>query len=365
MERQMLLLARELSRRGLRVAMVVNAVGEREPGAAAGLTLVERGPRGSARGLRGTASECAQVRRALRDADGSVVVVAGGTPVLGFIAAYCRVRRRKLVFAAASDLDFEVGEPQKVRRRRGLYRAGVRLSDAVVVLTGHQASLARRAFPRLRHDQLLKIPYFAVEANGVADGPAVEFLWAGRMHDVKRPLLFADLAAELPEAAFGLVGLVPPNPTPAIAAYVERLDEAAAELPNLELVGPLPHEKLQERLAHAVALVNTSTHEGMPNTFLEAWSLGVPVLTLAVDPDGLIEEHDLGVAAGGSWERFVAGARELWAGRADRAALSQRTRRFVHDVHSPEAVGARWQELLERLTADRAAATPTVEARES
>jgi glycosyltransferase involved in cell wall biosynthesis len=348
MERQVLLLARELSRRGFRVCLVVHRVGSLDAQAAGGLTLVERGPRGSARGIRGTVVEAWRVLRALRAADGAVVVVTGGTPVLGFVAAYCRARRRRLVFAAHSDLDFEVGKPQKIIRRRWLYRAGVRLADVVVVLTRAQAELAKEAFPALDGERIRQISSFATSGGASSELP-VEFLWAGRLHDVKRPLLYADLAAAMPEASFGLVALVPPEPPSEAVAYSRRLAALSAELPNLSIVGPMPYEDLQERMARAVALVNTSSHEGMPSTFLEAWALGVPVLTLEVDPDGVIAERGLGVAAAGSWERFLAGARELWEQRGDRSALSGRAQRYVREVHAPEAVGAQWADLLGKL----------------
>jgi glycosyltransferase involved in cell wall biosynthesis len=42
-------------------------------------------------------------------------------------------------------------------------------------------------------------------------------------------------------------------------------------------------------LEAAVALVSTSSHEGMPNTFVEAWGHGVPVLTLSFDSDGVVD----------------------------------------------------------------------------
>jgi glycosyltransferase involved in cell wall biosynthesis len=97
-----------------------------------------------------------------------------------------------------------------------------------------------------------------------------------------------------------------------------------------------------------VAVVKTSRIEGMPNAFLEAWARGVPVLSLNVDPDAKIEDNDLGVAARGSMERLVGAAASLWDDPGRRQATGERARRFIQEVHSPEAVADRWVALLER-----------------
>ena len=87
----------------------------------------------------------------------------------------------------------------------------------------------------------------------------------------------------------------------------------------------------------------------MPNTFLEAWSLGIPVLTLSFDPDDVVRERGLGIAADGSWDRFVAGAKELWEGRFERGDLSTRVRAYVREAHSPASVARQWDALLDTL----------------
>jgi hypothetical protein len=73
------------------------------------------------------------------------------------------------------------------------------------------------------------------------------------------------------------------------------------------------------------------------------------VLTLDNDPDGVVERRGLGISAGGSWDRFVAGARELLDGQDRRADMSRRTRAYVQEVHSIDAVADRWAELVEGL----------------
>jgi glycosyltransferase involved in cell wall biosynthesis len=87
----------------------------------------------------------------------------------------------------------------------------------------------------------------------------------------------------------------------------------------------------------------------MPNAFLEAWAHGVPVLTLQFDPDAVVARNGLGISAGGSWERFVEGARELWEGRDRREELASRVRTYVATAHSIETVGSRWSDLIAEL----------------
>jgi glycosyltransferase involved in cell wall biosynthesis len=81
----------------------------------------------------------------------------------------------------------------------------------------------------------------------------------------------------------------------------------------------------------------------------------VPVLSLNVDPDAKIEDNQIGVAAGGSLERLIAAAAALWRNPEQRLAIGERARRFIQDVHSPEAVADRWVALLDGRPADDAA----------
>jgi glycosyltransferase involved in cell wall biosynthesis len=346
-QRQMALLANELARRGLRVALVVYPIPDQRPGIDPRITLVERKEHAGSSGPVQTLLEGIRVLRSLRAANGRVVIVRSGTPVVGLVALYCRLWRRRFVFSSANNLDFL----DQWSRRTRTYEFGVLSADAVVVQLREQEALARRRFPAIR--KLVCIPSFADAPRTVERRePPTAFFWVGRLVEYKRPLLYADLAAATPEARFVLIPLRPLRYA-AERDALEQLELAAARIPNLELRDSLPHAALVEELASAVALVNTSSFEGMPNTFLEAWSQGVPVLTLSFDPDGVVRQRGLGVSADGSWERLVAGARQLWNGRFQREELAQRTRSYLREAHSIDRVGAQWQALLQSVSGRR------------
>ncbi len=67
--------------------------------------------------------------------------------------------------------------------------------------------------------------------------------------------------------------------------------------PNLTYLGLKSHAEVNELLARAHLFVNTSTEEGFPNTFIQAWLRDVAVLSLTVDPDQVLAREQVGIAA--------------------------------------------------------------------
>jgi glycosyltransferase involved in cell wall biosynthesis len=341
-ERQMTLLARALAERGLQVAHIVYPPGDPIE-LSYPLELVPRGAYAGRRPIIGRFLEILTIWRALRAADACVVIVRTASPVVGITALYCKLGGRRLIFSSSNVSDFTM-ERMWGRAGRGLYRLGVRRANAVVVQSDEQAALAKEAFGSLRRVQ--RIPSFAEPASAADRPPERDaFLWFGRLVSYKQPMRYVELARTLPDARFIMIPVI----TEAGPREVAELRTAAEGVPNLELVDPLPHAELAALIESAVAIVNTSVLEGMPNAFLEAWTHGIPVLTLQFDPDDLVEREGLGISAQGSWDRFVEGARELWEGRNGREELALRVQAYVSKTHSMDMVGAQWSELIREV----------------
>lgn len=345
-ERQTGLLASTLADMGLRVVHVVFSVERLRSPANERLTVIERPELTGPPRLRRRSKETWHLWRALARADASVYVVRMGSAALGAAGLFCLLRRRKLVYATANDMDLTMGYLVGSRARVLAYRVGVHLAHAVVVQTEAQARLARDELGRTTG--VVAIPSFGEDPVEVAV-ESEAFLWVGRLVTEKRPLEYVALAEAVPEARFRMIGWETHQTPPELAA---ELRERAASVPNLELLPSQPRERTLELIARAVAVVSVSDPEGegMPNVFLEAWARGVPAMTLDFDPDGVIERHDLGVSAAGSREALAAGARALWAGRADRRELSERVRGYVRRTHSPAAVAGRWADVIKELS---------------
>ena len=327
-ENQVLMLARELARRGHSVGIVAFG-GDALPLRARvdGVDVIELTPPRTRIPLVRTLAFYARTFRVLRANPAGVIVQRAAGIHTALVAAAARLLRTRFVFASAGLHDFDFGTWERKRWIVALYERGVRSADQVVVQSAEQAALCRRRFGR----EPAVIASIAEPAAPQAGTPGA-FLWIGRLDEHKRPLAYLDLARALPEARFRMV------------AVAGELD--AADIPNLELLGPRPRAELAPLFDDAVAIVSSSRSEGMPNVFLEAWARGVPALALAHDPDGAIERERLGGFAGGSPERLAELARELWENRGDRAELAARCRDYVARAHALGPVADRWSETL-------------------
>jgi hypothetical protein len=121
---------------------------------------------------------------------------------------------------------------------------------------------------------------------------------------------------------------------------------------HLKYLGELPIERVNQLMSQAALHVNTSSFEGFPNTFLQAWGRGAIVATLNVDPDqDTMESLGIGYCAG-TMPRLRAFIDELSRSPERRRDIMDRAFAFVHAKHSL-AEGARLADLILRAAKER------------
>jgi glycosyltransferase involved in cell wall biosynthesis len=348
-ELQTVLIARALADRGFTVRHIVLAtnplVAERDG--------VETIPLSESYGVGGLARRRA-IFESLRQANAELYIQRSAGFGTGVVGVFTSMFRRRFVFSSSSEADFRLDRPTMAAAGASLdhwptrmqYRLGLRLADAIVVQTETQLELARRRLKR----RAVVIRSFSSVDPARADGQRSSFLWVGGFVDVKDPLSYVRLAKAVPEAEFRMLATDRGSAWSDLAAKVRT--EAAA-VPNLRMLSSRPRGGVLELYPQATALINTSRFEGFPNTFLEAWAHSTPVLSLRVDPDGVIANHGLGIAARGSLERLALAVRRYRQDQRIAAAAGARARAYVEQSHDPAIIGNQWAELIRSLGRNR------------
>ena len=120
--------------------------------------------------------------------------------------------------------------------------------------------------------------------------------------------------------------------------------EQALELDNVDFIGGVPYSEVNAYFERARVFLNTSDSEGFPNSFLQAWVRRVPVISY-FDPDQVIAAKGLGMSVD-TQNDFVAAISGLLDNDDARQESGRRSRKFVVDRYSPDAIAAQYEQLV-------------------
>ncbi len=290
---QQTLLARALARAGHTVSMVVADYGQPDGCSWDGVrTFRACAPDAGLPLLRFVYPRWTSIWSALRRADADLYYTSCAGMQVGLLAAFCHQHGKPFVFRIASDTDCDPSTVLvRLARDRWLYRRGLRRANAILVQSQHQASLlaSRFGLPSRRAGSLVDAPERSTVARDI------DLLFVGNIRAIKRPDVMLALAARLPALSVHMVG----GALPGEEALYHSTQRQAAALPNVVFHGRLPYADTNALYRRARLLVSTSQVEGFPNTYLQSWVRGVPVVAL-FDPDGVIRRERLGIAADSS-----------------------------------------------------------------
>lgn len=242
----------------------------------------------------------------------------------------------KTIFHAACDLDVRPRHAPLSRPRWWpLYFWGLWRTDRIFVQhSGQLADLAQSwqskacVLPKVCEIDASKPPKPHCERQ-----PYVA--WVGTLVHFKRPDLLVEIARKAPSVQFVVCGGVTAF-TPSIESAVQAAEHLRA-LPNVEYLGQVSPAKAAQVIANSALLLSTSDVEGFPNTFVQAWSSGTPVVTLTIDPDRIIQRARLGALVG-TVDRAVAQIPALMNTPLERDQIGARAVRFVQEHYSASTV---------------------------
>jgi glycosyltransferase involved in cell wall biosynthesis len=229
----------------------------------------------------------------MRVADASFYYQRNPGPFSATIGLFCKAAGKKFILAGANDANFDRKNELNVNTFLDVLeiRYGIKLAEKIILQNKKQKSLLKKnygkdglIFYNLYDPPLSK--YRLPDLFNRFEKPRV--LWVGRLARQKRPELCLQLAQLLPEFEIIIVGSHTLE-----HELAHKFKKAVGSFKNITFTGHLSLPKVEKLFDAAHVFINTSFVEGFPNTFLQAWSRGLPVVSF-VDPDNLISDYDLG-----------------------------------------------------------------------
>ena len=178
-----------------------------------------------------------------------------------------------------------------------------------------------------------------------AERPRVAFL--GRLDPIKRPWVFVELARRFPHVEFVMLG------RPHFAGPGSWLP--ARLPPNVAVLGHVDGAPKRSMLGSAWMIVNTSIHESLPISFLEALHCGTPIVSCQ-DPEGVASRFGryVGRVDGSGLDRldvFADAVEQLLDDDDLRLRLGAEGREWARANHTPERFLETFEELATSLGA--------------
>lgn len=340
-ENQVHHLAAWLAAHGFRVSVIVEDCGQPDVELADGVEL-RRLPQPPAEPsavgrLRRRAASGVELWRVVKRLDADVYIQRTAGVETGIVQHAARSIGKKFIFIASSDAETSGPWRDGMGLIPLLFRRGIRRADRVVA----QHETQRAAFESAYGRPAIVIPD-VYPFESVEHSAGERIVWVGRCVSVKQPALFLELARRLPRIEFVMVTTKSEHE----AGLIDEIAREAAAIPNLEFIPGVPWPRLREVYRSGAVLVNTSVYEGIPNTFFEAAAHGLAIVTLNVDPDGMLGRDGAGLCAGGDFERLVRLVHGMIEDRGLTRQLADRAQGLLRERHDIDRVGARIAELL-------------------
>lgn len=210
------------------------------------------------------------------------------------------------------------------------------LLDKVNFITqGESLNNKARDLYRLNNDTPIKLIPNPIETNKQIDlhSKKNQIIFLGRIESVKRGWLFCEIAKRLPKLEFYVLGQT--------FREKDRMSSIISKYKNIEnlhFAGHVDGEEKGKYLMESKILVNTSIHEAIPISFLEALSYGTLIVSNR-NQENLTSKFGIwvGDVIGDGFEsvdRYVQGIQHIIDNDEERQLKAKEAIQYINSVHN-------------------------------
>ncbi len=338
---QQVILAKAFAKLGYEVSTIVYDYGQPQGEQIDGVTVWKTFDKNEGLpGLRFIYPRMTSIFAAMAKANADVYFQSCAGVYTGYAAAYCKLHKRKFVFRLASDSDCVPDELLiQYARDKKIYEYGLKRADVISAQSDYQQTLLRKHY----NLESVVIDMAVDEPSGVdASFDPIDVLWVANIRECKRPDVMLQLARRLPALNFVMIG----GPMEEEPQLFSDITEQAEKEENINFLGAVPYHQVGSFFQRARLFVNTSDIEGFPNTFLQAWVCGKPVVSF-FDPDNTIRDYRLGSAVG-DLDAMASAIPELLDDEETLARIEHDAKQYVEQKNGVNTIAGIYRDMIEQ-----------------
>ena len=168
-------------------------------------------------------------------------------------------------------------------------------------------------------------------------------LWVGRCEPLKRPEALLRLAEATPALSFTMV-----CPEANSRDYFEQITQRASALKNLVFLPGVSFEETEQLFARHRLYLNTSDTEGFPNTYVQAFKWGTPVVSLFINPDQILTANQIGICTDGDETALQAAVLGLYRNDREWQEYSCRARDYAWENHDVKTIAEQLYRIIQK-----------------
>lgn len=278
--------------------------------------------------------EMGKIKKLLKQLRPDIIYLRGGNAYGMAATTYAHNHQCRVIWHVAHDRDLiplphinllrnPIGYTEKK-----IITCGLKNSTNIITQTEHQRLLLKQNYNIKSHNTIAN--WHPIPENTPKDQTKINVLWIANWRPFKQPEIFVRLAQALKKISAVRFIMIGRNHT-----YPEIKAKALAN--GVEVPGELLNSEVNTLLSKSHLLVNTSRMEGFSNTFIQAWMRNVPVVSLHVDPDDVLEKKNMGRCSK-SFEKLVEDVRLLITNHDLRMKMGANARVHAMKYHSTDNI---------------------------
>jgi len=274
----------------------------------------------------------------IKEIDANIYFQESASGSTGIISYFCKKKNKIFLYRTASDIDCNGTFIKKNKIEGALYRYGIKNSSKIIT---QNEKNKQQLFNSLSLDSEV-VRNISVKLKLINHQKGY-ILWVGRSEKLKNPELFLELAKNFPKEKFVMIA------PKTIFSNKHEIEIKAKKIKNMRFIHYVPFNLINKYFENAKILINTSDYEGFPNTFVQATSNSVPIISLNVNPDNFLSTYNCGFCAKGDFELMKKQIKRLLKDKKLYEKMSKNAYRYAKNNHDVKRIISEYKKIIKEL----------------